>query len=86
MPVSLFSSKAFGDTVAGDMVAIGICLLTIFILAREVLKRWRLNYRLENYDETLLTDSSVKIEVLTSAPEGSSFVESVPAILIENIE
>ena len=63
-----------------------ICLLTIFILAREVLKRWRLNYRLENNDETLLTDSSVKIEVLTSAPEGSSFVESVPAILIENIE
>ncbi|MDP6328865.1 MAG: hypothetical protein QGG22_03485 [Candidatus Thalassarchaeaceae archaeon] len=67
-------------------VALGICLLTIFILAREVLKRWRLNYRLENNDETLLTDSSVKIEVLTSAPEGSSFVESVPAILIENIE
>jgi len=27
--------------------AIGISLLTIFILAREVLKRWRLNYRLD---------------------------------------
>ena len=66
--------------------AIGISFLTIFILAREVLKRWRLNYRLENNDETLLNDSSVKIEVLTSAPEGSSFVDSVPAVLIENIE
>tara|TARA_B110000003_G_C16118278_1_gene326739 strand:- start:157 stop:408 length:252 start_codon:yes stop_codon:yes gene_type:complete len=66
--------------------AIGISLLTIFILAREVLKRWRLNYRLENNDETLLSDSSVKIEVLTSAPEGSSFVDSVPAILVEKIE
>ena len=66
--------------------AIGISLLTIFILAREVLKRWRLNYRLENNDESLLNDSSVKIEVLTSAPEGSSFVDSVPAVLIENIE
>ena len=66
--------------------AIGISLLTIFILAREVLKRWRLNYRLENNDETLLNDSSVKIEIITSAPEGSSFVESVPAVLIDNTE
>ena len=60
--------------------------MTIFILAREVLKRWRLNYRLDNNDETLLNDSSVKIEVLTSAPKGSSFVDSVPAILVEKIE
>ena len=66
--------------------AIGISLLTIFILAREVLKRWRLNYRLENNDETLLDDSSVKIEVVTSAPKGSSFVDSVPAVLIDNGE
>jgi hypothetical protein len=66
--------------------AIGISLLTIFILAREVLKRWRLNYRLENNDETLLDDSSVKIEVVTSAPKGSSFVDSVPAVLIDNSE
>ena len=66
--------------------AIGISLLTIFILAREVLKRWRLNYRLDNNDETLLSDSSVKVEVLTSAPEVSSFVDSVPAILVEKIE
>ena len=66
--------------------AIGISLLTIFILAREVLKRWRLNYRLDNNDETLLSDSSVKVEVLTSAPEGSSFVDSVRAILVERIE
>ena len=66
--------------------AIGISLLTIFILSREVLKRWRLNYRLENNDETLLDDSSVKIEVVTSAPKGSSFVDSVPAVLIDNSE
>ena len=66
--------------------AIGISLLTIFILAREVLKRWRLNYRLDNNDETLLNDSTVKIEVLTSAPKGSSFVDSVPAILVEKTE
>ena len=66
--------------------AIGISLLTIFILAREVLKRWRLNYRLDNNDKTLLNDSSVKIEVLTSAPKGSSFVDSVPAVLVEKIE
>ena len=66
--------------------AIGISLLTIFILAREVLKRWRLNYRLENNDETLLDDSSVKIEVVTSAPKESSFVDSVPAVLIDNSE
>ena len=54
--------------------AIGISLLTIFILSREVLKRWRLNYRLENNDETLLNDSSVKIEVVTSAPKGLSLI------------
>ncbi|MDE0953170.1 MAG: hypothetical protein OR994_00685 [Candidatus Poseidoniales archaeon] len=65
--------------------AMGISLLTVYIIAREVLKRWRLNYRLENNDHTLLNDSSVKIEILTSAPDGSSFVESVPAILIEEL-
>ena len=64
--------------------ALGICLFTIIIIAREILKRWRLNYRLENNDETLLNDSSVKIEILTSAPEGSSFVESMPAVLIDD--
>jgi hypothetical protein len=64
-------------------VAACISLLTLIIIAREILKRWRLNYRLENNDETLLTDSSVKVEVLTSAPEGSVFVDSVPALLIE---
>ena len=65
--------------------AMGISLLTVYIIAREVLKRWRLNYRLEKNDHTLLNDSSVKIEILTSAPDGSSFVESVPAILIEEL-
>ena len=64
-------------------VAACISLLTLIIIAREILKRWRLNYRLENYDETLLTYSSVKVDVLTSAPEGSVFVDSVPALLIE---
>ena len=64
-------------------VAACISLLTLIIIAREILKRWRLNYLLENNDETLLTDSSVKVEVLTSAPEGSVFVDSVPALLIE---
>ena len=64
-------------------VAACISLLTLIIIAREILKRWRLNYRLENNDDTLLTDSSVKVEVLTSAPEGSVFVDSVPALLIE---
>ena len=63
--------------------ALGICLFTILIISREILKRWRLNYRLENNDETLLNDSSVKIEILTSAPEGSFFVESMPAVLID---
>ena len=66
--------------------AIGISLLTIFILGREILKRWRLNYRLENSDETLLNDSSVKIEVVTSAPKGSSFVDSVAGILVDKGE
>jgi|TARA_B100001996_G_scaffold381853_1_gene372206 hypothetical protein len=65
--------------------AIGISLLTAYIIAREIVKRWRLNYRLEAKDDTLLNDSSVKIELLTSAPEGSSFVESVPAILIDEL-
>tara|TARA_B110000444_G_scaffold243715_1_gene262448 strand:+ start:639 stop:866 length:228 start_codon:yes stop_codon:yes gene_type:complete len=64
-------------------VAIGISIFTTYIIAREILKRWRLNYRLENNDKTLLDDSSVKIEILTSAPEGSTFLNSVPAVLID---
>ena len=64
-------------------VAIGISFFTAYIITREILKRWRLNYRLENNDKTLLDDSSVKIEILTSAPEGSTFLNSVPAVLID---
>jgi len=65
--------------------ALGISFFTAYIIAREILKRWRLNYRLENNDATLLDDSSVKIEILTSAPEGSTFLDSVPAFLIDEV-
>jgi|TARA_B110000467_G_scaffold160616_1_gene180242 hypothetical protein len=64
--------------------ALGISIFTAYIIAKEILKRWRLNYRLEDNDATLLSDSSVKIEILTSAPEGSTFVDSVPGFLIED--
>jgi hypothetical protein len=51
-----------------------------------LLTRWRLGYRLENLDEGLRDDASLKIEVITSAPQGSEFSTSVPAILLEESE
>ena len=66
--------------------AASIVFIIVFLLGKTVLARWRLGYRLDNLDESLRNDRSFKIEMITSAPEGSEFSTSVPAILLDESE
>jgi len=65
-----------------------ICTIAIisYLIGKNLLTRWRLGYRLENLDESLRDDVSLKIEVITSAPQGSEISISVPAILLDESE
>jgi hypothetical protein len=66
--------------------AIGTIAIIGYLIGKNLLTRWRLGYRLENLDEGLRDDATLKIEVITSAPEGSEISTSVPAILLDESE
>ena len=50
----------------------------------EILKRWRVGLRLSALDESLLNDEVVTVEVVTDAPQGSSFVAGAVAEFVED--
>ena len=50
----------------------------------EILKRWRVGLRLSALDESLLHDEVVTVEVVTDAPQGSSFVAGAVAEFVED--
>ncbi|MBT3357801.1 MAG: hypothetical protein HN534_04725 [Euryarchaeota archaeon] len=66
--------------------AIGTIAIISYMIGKNMLTRWRLGYRLDNLDEDLRGDTSLKIEVITSAPQGSEISTSVPAILLDESE
>ena len=72
---------------AGDVVAWGCAAVVILGLAAyvffEVLKRWRVGFRLSALDESLLYDDGVSVEVITDTPPGSSTVGGVVAEFVE---
>ena len=70
------------DSIANLLILVVTLLILGFILAREVIKRWRIGLRITAADESLLTDKSVSVKMLTDAPEGSVIVSHVPAIEI----
>ena len=53
-------------------------------IAFEILKRWRVGLRLSALDESLLHDEVVTVEVVTDAPQGSSFVAGAVAEFVED--
>ena len=70
------------DSIANLLIVVVTLLILGFILAREVIKRWRIGLRITVADESLLTDNSVSVKMITDAPEGSVIVSHVPAIEI----
>lgn len=57
------------------IVILGVGTYIVF----EILKRWRVGLRLSALDESLLNDEVVTVEIVTDAPQGSSFVAGAVA-------
>tara|TARA_B100001029_G_scaffold120652_1_gene100178 strand:- start:977 stop:1216 length:240 start_codon:yes stop_codon:yes gene_type:complete len=62
------------------VVILGVGSYIVF----EILKRWRVGLRLSALDESLLHDEVVTVEVVTDAPQGSSFVAGAVAEFVED--
>ena len=62
------------------IVILGVGSYIVF----EILKRWRVGLRLSALDESLLHDEVVTVEVVTDAPQGSSFVAGAVAEFVED--
>lgn len=62
------------------IVILGVGTYIVF----EILKRWRVGLRLSALDESLLNDEVVTVEIVTDAPQGSSFVAGAVAEFTED--
>ena len=62
------------------IVILGVGAYIVF----EILKRWRVGLRLSALDESLLNDEVVTVEIVTDAPQGSSFVAGAVAEFVED--
>ena len=62
------------------IVILGVGSYIVF----EILKRWRVGLRLSALDESLLNDEVVTVEIVTDAPQGSSFVAGAVAEFVED--
>ena len=62
------------------IVILGVGSYIVF----EILKRWRVGLRLSALDESLLRDEVVTVEMVTDAPQGTSFVAGAVAEFIED--
>ena len=62
------------------IVILGVGTYIVF----EILKRWRVGLRLSALDESLLNDEVVTVEIVTDAPQGSSFVAGAVAEYVED--
>ena len=62
------------------IVILGVGAYIVF----EILKRWRVGRRLAALDESLLNDEVVTVEMVTDAPQGSSFVAGAVAEFVED--
>lgn len=72
------------ETLVNWLIIILTLLVIGFILAREILKRWRLGLRMAAGDESLLSDDSISFKTITDAPEGSVIVSHVPATRLDD--
>ena len=71
---------SIADWGCNTIVILGVGSYIVF----EILKRWRVGLRLSALDESLLHDEVVTVEVVTDAPQGSSFVAGAVAEFVED--
>ena len=62
------------------IVILGVGSYIVF----EIVKRWRVGLRLSALDESLLNDEVVTVEMVTDAPQGSSYVAGAVAEFVED--
>ena len=62
------------------IVILGVGSYIVF----EILKRWRVGLRLSALDESLIHDEVVTVEMVTDAPQGSSFVAGAVAEFVRD--
>ena len=66
-----------------DVFAVGILILILALVAREVTFRWRVKLRVLSGDGTLLEDNRVKVINITQGPEGSHDVDAVRMVPVD---
>ena len=66
--------------VCNTIVILGVVSYIVF----EILKRWRVGLRLSALDESLLRDEVVTVEMVTDAPQGTSFVAGAVAEFVDD--
>tara|TARA_B100000212_G_scaffold244917_1_gene186907 strand:- start:1107 stop:1328 length:222 start_codon:yes stop_codon:yes gene_type:complete len=66
-----------------DVFAVGILILILALVVREVIFRWRVKLRVLSGDGTLLEDSRVKVINITQGPEGSHDVDAVRMVPVD---
>ena len=69
-----------------DISAVGMLLLVILVIIREVVFRWRVKLRVITRDESLLEDKRLKIINIAQGPDGTSEVNALRMIPLDELE
>lgn len=67
-----------------DVAAVIVLLLIVFLVLREFVFRWRIRLRVLMGDSELLNDSRVKVIEVIQAPEGSTVVDAIRMVAVED--
>ena len=67
-----------------DVAAVVVLLLIVFLVLREFVFRWRIRLRVLMGDGDLLNDSRVKVIEVIQAPEGSTVVDAIRMVAVED--
>ena len=67
-----------------DVAAVIVLLLIVFVVLREFVFRWRIRLRVLMGDGELLNDSRVKVIEVIQAPEGSTVVDAIRMVAVED--
>ena len=69
-----------------DISAVGMLLLVILVIIREAVFRWRVKLREITRDESLLEDKRLKIINIAQGPDGTSEVNALRMIPLDELE
>ena len=67
-----------------DVAAVIVLLLIVFLVLREFVFRWRIRLRVLMGDGARLNDSRGKVIEVIQAPEGSTVVDAIRMVAVED--